>query len=168
MSRNFLYTAIFTLFYCSVGLAEKSVEIGVELFPAGSFQIKTEKIKGKVYQDKQGQLSAENVKILVKNLQTGIELRDEHLHKKLGYETDPKVTIDLVKLQGQGGKGEAIFSVLGKEQTVAFVYEISKGGTASSDFKLKLSDFGITGISYMGVGVEDTVTVKVQIPVEVR
>ena len=74
----------------------KNLSIKVALSPAGSFTITSNKIKGKVYIDSNGNLIAKNIKIPVKTLKTGIELRDNHLKKKLGYEKDKNNTLILL------------------------------------------------------------------------
>ena len=138
----------------------KSFKANVELSPAGSFVIKSNKIKGKLYK-KGNSFIAKEMKIAVKSLKTGIDLRDEHLHKKLG---GANAFLTLIALKGSDGKGSALFEVAGKKQKTEVSYtELSDKWV---EFKLKLSNkkFGLTGIRYMGVGVEDEVNVSVVLP----
>ena len=146
----------------------KNLSIKVALSPAGSFTITSNKIKGRVYIDSNGNLIAKNIKIPVKTLKTGIELRDNHLKKKLGHEKDKKAVLLLVEAEGANGKGKAKFRVLKKEQTTDFTYKKLSKNIGEANFTLKLNNFGISGISYMGVGVKDTVNVSVKLPFKVK
>lgn len=141
----------------------KSISIDVELSPAGSFKIKSNRIKGKVYL-KDGSLEANDIKILVKNLKTGIDLRDEHLKKKLGIENDPKAALNLISAQGKNGTGKGIFKVLGKTQQSTFTYKKVGNSEIAASFTLSLKEFGIDGVSYMGIGVQDIVTINITLP----
>ncbi|MFT6633871.1 MAG: hypothetical protein ACJAS4_003844 [Bacteriovoracaceae bacterium] len=144
----------------------KSISIDVSLSPAGSFQIKSKRIKGRGLLEGT-KFSASNIKIPIKSLKTGIELRDGHLQKKLGIESNPKAVLLLVEAIGKNGAGSATFEVLGKKQTVPFTYKQESEKLGSAIFKLSLKKFGITGISYMGAGVEDIVSVKVICPFKI-
>ena len=146
----------------------KIISIDVALSPAGSFTITSSKIKGKVYIDSNGEISAKNIKVPVKTLKTGIELRDNHLKKKLGHEKDKKAVLLLVEAKGANGKGKAKFRVLNKEQIVDFTYKKVSERLGEATFSLKLDTFGISGISYMGVGVKNTVNVKVKLPFKIK
>ena len=146
----------------------KNLSIKVALSPAGSFTITSNKIKGKVYIDSNGNLIAKNIKIPVKTLKTGIELRDNHLKKKLGHEKDKKSILLLLEAKGVNGKGKAKFRVLNKEQTTDFTYKKVSKNIGEANFTLNLDNFGISGISYMGVGVKNTVNVSVKLPFKVK
>lgn len=152
----------------SGAIASTKLSIDVDLSPAGSFTITSKKIKGKVYIDNKGEISAKKIKIPVKSLKTGIELRDNHLKKKLGYESDKKAVLLLVEARGSNGKGKAKFVVLNKKQTVDFTYKKLPEKSGEANFSLKLDTFGISGISYMGVGVKNIVNVKVNLPFKVK
>ncbi|MFT6070461.1 MAG: hypothetical protein ACJAT2_000739 [Bacteriovoracaceae bacterium] len=142
------------------------VEIDVQLSPAGSFLASSTKIKGKIEVMKDGSIKAENIRIPVKSLVTGMDLRDRHLREKLGIKNDIKSTLLLVTAKGKDGSGKAIFKVLGKTQEALFKYSLvsKKYGTAS--FKLDLAKFGIKGINYMGVGVKESVDVSITMPLK--
>lgn len=157
----FLFFSVFTLCLQANALDKKSYEVDVQLSPAGSFAI-TGKISGKIV--RQGNnLMADSVSANVKRLKTGLDMRDDHTKEKLDVKKFPKV--EIVKAMGSGGKGKAIISVKGIKKDINFTYQ-EKGDEVIAEFKLKLSDFGFTGINYMGVGVKDDVTVKANIPVK--
>ncbi|MFT6631533.1 MAG: hypothetical protein ACJAS4_001482 [Bacteriovoracaceae bacterium] len=141
----------------------KSILIDVPLSPAGSFQISSKRIKGKVKLSG-SKISASNIKIAIKSLKTGIALRDNHLQKKLGIEKDPKANLLLVSAEGFDGKGQGVFKVLDQIQKVSFTYQKISDKLIQAKFKLSLKEFKIKGISYMGVGVQDIVSVKISLP----
>jgi len=141
----------------------KSILIDVPLSPAGSFQISSKRIKGKVKLSGSN-MSASNITIAIKSLKTGIKLRDNHLQKKLGIEKDPKANLLLVSAEGTDGKGQGVFKVLGQLQKVSFTYQKISAKLVQAKFKLSLKRFKIEGVSYMGVGVEDIVSVKINLP----
>lgn len=168
MKIIFVSFVLFVSLISSAIASTKNLSIDVALSPAGSFTITSSKIKGKVYIDSKGELSANNIKVPVKSLETGIELRDNHLKKKLGYEKDKNPVLLLVEAKGTKGKGMAKFIVLNKEQTVDFTYKKLTEKSGEANFLLELDSFGISGISYMGVGVENVVNVKVTLPFKVK
>ncbi|MEN0059946.1 MAG: YceI family protein, partial [Bdellovibrio sp.] len=55
--------------------------------------------------------------------------------------------------------------IKGIEKEIEGTYSIEKD-VLNAQFKLKLADFKITGIKYMGVGVKDEVTVSVTVPIK--
>jgi len=168
MKIIFVSFVLFVSLVSSAIASTKKLSIDVALSPAGSFTITSKKIKGKVYIDSKGEISAKNIKIPVKTLKTGIELRDGHLKKKLGYESNKKAVLLLVEAKGNNGKGKAKFKVLNKEQTVSFTYNRLTEKLGEASFSLELDSFGISGISYMGVGVKNVVNVKVTLPFKVK
>ena len=168
MKILFVSFVLFVSLISSAIASTKIISIDVALSPAGSFTITSSKIKGKVYIDGNGKISAKNIKVPVKTLKTGIELRDNHLKKKLGHEKDKKAVLLLVEAKGVSGKGKAKFRVLNKEQIVDFTYKKVSERLGEATFSLKLDTFGISGISYMGVGVKNTVNVKVKLPFKIK
>ena len=141
----------------------KGVNISVALSPAGSFQIKSSKVKGKVIKGADGKITANNLRVSIKSLKTGIELRDEHLQKRLEPKIDKK--IEVVKAIGKNGKGRGIIKIKGISKKFSFEYK-EVGKFVKASFKLSLKEFKISGLSYMGVGVEDVVDVEAVIPIK--
>ncbi|MFF6464151.1 YceI family protein, partial [Staphylococcus aureus] len=109
------------------------------------------------------EVSAENIVVNLKSLKTGVELRDKHTQKHLETEKFPEAV--LLSAKGKGGKGTGKIKIRGVEKDISGVYKV-EGKTLKAKFKLKLSDFGIEDINYMGVGVEDEVTLAVTVPVK--
>ena len=168
MKILFVSFVLFVSLISSAIASTKNISIDVVLSPAGSFTITSSKIRGAVFIDSNSELSAKNIKVPVESLKTGIELRDNHLKIKLGHEKDKKAVLLLVEAKGSNGKGKAKFRVLDKEQTADFTYKKVSEKLGEATFSLKLDTFGISGISYMGVGVKNTVNVKVKLPFKIK
>lgn len=140
-----------------------SVEISVQLSPAGSFVGKTQDVEGFAIKRADGTVIAQNIKVKLKDLDTGIELRNKHTLDKLKAAEFPEVV--LLKALGKEGKGKGIVSIMGKKLNVEGTYTESDGKLKAS-FPIQLSSLDISGIRYMGVGVKDTVQLTVQVPVQ--
>ncbi len=141
-------------------LAEGSLEIDVNLSPAGSYKAKTTNVEGSAQKTDAG-VSAEGIIVDLDTLKTGIGLRDKHTKDRLLTSKYPKAK--LVKATGKDGKGEGLIEVRGKKQKVQGTYKV-EGETLKAEFPMKLSDLDIKDVRYMGVGVKDTVVVHVTVP----
>lgn len=147
---------------CLSTWAEPSVVFDVALSPAGSFKGKTAAVKGNATQ-KGDTFTAANIVVDLKTIKTGIEVRDQHTLKHLEVEKFPEAV--LVSATGKGGKGEGVIKIRGIEQKISGTYKIN-GANLDAEFPLKLSDFKINGIRYMGVGVKDEIKLHVSVPVK--
>ena len=94
----------------------------------------------------------------VDDFKTGIDLRDEHFKKHLGLEKTPKITMK--NISAENGTGTGTLSVNGVEKTVQFTYKKESEKKLRAEFKVKNADFKLPSANYMGVGVEDEVTVS--------
>ncbi len=154
-----------TLFLLSLNVSfakgKKGITVDVNLSPAGSFQVTSKRVKGKIQKKGAGYV-AENVYVSVKSLKTGSDLRDEHTKKRLNK--DDKVTI--VKAIAKNGKGNGIISINKVKKKFKFVYKELSKKLVEAKFKLNLKDFKIESINYMGIGVENEVTVTAVVPVK--
>ncbi len=158
--NKLLISLVFGLMSLSV-FAGKGVVVNVDV-PGMSFQAKSSKIKGDV--TKAGDsFKADKLSVKVKTLKTEMDLRDEHLREKLDYKkhSDIQVTGGVAK----DGKGSATIEIKGVKKPVSFTYK-ENGKLFVAKFSLSLKDFGITGISYMGLGVKDQVTVEASVPIK--
>ncbi len=111
-------------------------------------------------------------------LKTGIDLRDEHMKEKYletGKHPQAKLVItslDLpanwedspIAIKDQPFKGT--LHLHGKEAPVEGIFSLNEKREATSEFKIKLTDFGIEIPEYMGIKVAETVTIKTQIQLE--
>ncbi len=159
-SKSLLTIVAFSLFSLS-SFAGKGVIVNVDV-PGMSFQAKSSKIKGSVKKEGSN-FKASELSVKVKSLKTEMDLRDEHLREKLDYKKHSKIIVsDGV---ATGGKGKAKIEIKGVKKDIAFTY-VEKGGLFVAKFPLSLKDFGITGISYMGLGVKDKVVVEASVPIK--
>ncbi len=159
MKKIFLFTIL--LLTTSASFSQQA-SVDIKLSPAGSFTGKSSEVKG-VAEMKGDTITAQNIIVNLSKITTGISLRDDHTRKHL--QTDKFPDAVLVSAQGKGGKGEGVIKIKGIERKIAGTYKV-KGKTLEADFPLKLSDFQITGIKYMGVGVKDDVVVRVSVPIK--
>ncbi len=137
-----------------------SVAIAAVLNPAGDFVAKTEQVTGSAYKTAKG-VAAENIVVDLRNLKTGIELRDKHTKEHLEVGKYP--TAKLIKATGENGKGSADFEIRGTKVHSNGDYKIV-GSNIEATFKIHLPDVKIANISYHGLGVEDDVTVTAIVP----
>jgi polyisoprenoid-binding protein YceI len=160
--KKFILAAALTLLPLST-LADGKGEADVSLTPAGDFKAKVDDVKGFATM-KDGGVMAENVVVNLKTIETGIALRDKHAREKyLEVEKYPEMT--LVKAVGKGGKGKGLIKYRGVQKEVQGTYSV-EGDTLKANFPIKLSEFNITGVKYMGVGVDDEVKIQVELPLK--
>lgn len=152
-----------TFLFLNSAFAEISANVNVKLSPAGSFKAVTKDIKGKAIKQG-GAVSAQNIVVELANLNSGISLRDEHTKNKY-LEVSKYPSAILVSAKGENGKGTGIIKIKGIEKPISGTYKIN-GSELTAEFDLKLSDFGIKGIKYMGVGVSDLIKIDITVPVE--
>ena len=116
------------------------------------------------------QLTAAEVKIALKELSTGIDLRDSHMKEKyLEVEKYPEavfrakdVALGIKAPSDLELKGDLTLHGVTKPVTVALsLKDKGKSVEGEGDFEILLSDFGIDIPKYMGVTVAETVKVHV-------
>jgi len=137
-----------------------ALKVKVTLSPAGDFAAQSDKARGFI-EKKGAEYVADELTVSVGTLKTDIELRDKHFHERLGGK-DAKIVLKDAK--GTNGKGTGTLVVNGKSKPVGFAF-VEKNGQVSATFKVKPSDFGIKDVNYLGVGVEDEVSVEARFPV---
>jgi hypothetical protein len=166
--KKIIFASFFLANFLVVGSA--SAKIGpdmkafVSLTMGSDFVAETHEVDGQV--EKKGDLYiARGIVIHLKNLKTKIGLRDRHTQKHL--ETDKYPDAVLLIAKGKEGKGKAKIKFHGEEKIVSGTYTLLGGGKfMDAKFPIQLPDFGITGIRYMGMGVKDTVSIEVIVPVK--
>lgn len=151
------------LVYVSAEPTKPSLEIHVELSPAGSFVAKSDAITAHgARRDENGVIRADRIELKLETLKTGIGLRDDHMTKKY-FEVSKYPLAVLTNLVAEKGKFKANLNIRNRDKPIEGNYSITaENGTA--EFKCALSDFSIPEARYMGVGVEDEVTVKISGP----
>ncbi len=111
------------------------------------------------------------VVVNLKELNTGIELRDKHMRDKyLEVEKFPEATLavplDAITFAADGktseGSAKGTFSVHGKSKEVSFKYKMTNtGGTCAieGEAAVNFKDFDVNVPSYMGITVKPDITV---------
>jgi polyisoprenoid-binding protein YceI len=114
------------------------------------------------------------IRVPLRNLSTGISLRDDHMRNKylqVGSYPNAELTVDRSTLHFPNGDGSAsgdaqgTMAIHGKTQNVSFHYTVARvsgtlhvGGTTH----LNIRDYGIDVPSYLGVTVKPDIDVEVQ------
>ena len=140
-----------------------SFTVDITLSPAGSFKGTSAEVTGFAEKTASGSLVAENIVIDLRNLTTGVGLRDKHTKEHLQVEKYPQAK--LIKATGSGGKGTAEINVRGKTVTVSGTYT-ETANSLHATFDMKLSDLEITNVRYMGIGVKDKATINIIVPLQ--
>ncbi len=145
------------------GFAQQgTVKAFVALSPAGDF-VGTMKATGSATVSG-NKVSAKNIVVDLKSMTTGLDLRDDHAKNKY-MEVSKYPEAVLVEAVGENGKGTGKLKFHGKENPISGTFTVQGGKMLNATFKIKLSDYGISDISYKGIGVEDEVKVEVQVPI---
>jgi hypothetical protein len=153
---------VLLVFLNATAVRAQTAIVDVSLSPAGSFKIKSSDVRGYATESK-GNVEASNIKVGLNKIQTGITLRDAHAKKRLDVEKYPDA--ELLSARGTGGKGEAQIKIKNISRKVFGTYKIEASHLVAT-FPIKLSDFQINDVQYMGVGVEDSVQVNVTVPIK--
>src|SRR5690606_34701765 len=110
-------------------------------------------------------ITAKELKIDASNLSSGNSLRDSHAKEKINASKYPQIVLSNVI--GSNGKATGVLMLNGVSKDVMIDFN-EDAGNVSASFKINLNDFNISDISYMGVGVVDTVEIDVTLPITVQ
>ncbi len=157
---KFLGLLVF-VFCLQNGFAQEAT-VSVKLKPAGSFKAVTKNVKGYVIQNGNS-FEAKEIQVGLNDLDSGIDLRTQHMKNYLEIDKFPNAT--LISAKGKDGIGEGLIQIRGKTKAISGTYKV-EGKKIIAEFPLSLSDFEITGISYMKIGVDDKVNVVVSLPID--
>jgi hypothetical protein len=160
--RIFCQILSISFLFLTQAVAGPQVKIEFKLSPAGKFSAESKEVKG-VAVLSGDKVTAENIILPLKSLNSGIELRDDHMKNKYLKVSEHPDAI-LVRGEGSAGKGIGKFKIRGIEKEVPGSYTLNEKEVIAQ-FEIKLSDFGIEGIKYMGVGVNDRAQVSVTLPI---
>lgn len=151
------------IFVSQISFAQQgTVKAYVTLNPAGDF-VGTMKSTGAATLNG-GKVTAKNIVVDIKSLNTGLDLRDDHGKNKY-LEVGKYPTAILIEATGENGKGTGQLQFHGKTNPITGTYTIQGGKILHAEFKIKMSQYGISDINYKGIGVEDDVKIEVQIPI---
>jgi hypothetical protein len=143
-------------------LAADRVIASIELSPIGSFTAKVDKIKGFAKKSGSGYI-ADNIKIKVKDIKTGIEVRDKHLWKRFKYKKHPYIV--MTKGKGSKGRGVASLKIKGMTKKVDFKYK-KEGNNLVVKFNIDLDKYKVEDLSYMGVSVKNIVPITAKVKIK--
>jgi polyisoprenoid-binding protein YceI len=150
-----------------------TVAVVCSLTIGGSFEAKTTSLAGELALDPEtadgvrGTLSAD-----LRTLETGIALRDRHLRQNyLEVDKGPafaSATLDHIKIDNWNGTGkfQGVLALHGVQRAIAGTATVTRdrqGYQVAATFPLKISDFQIPEPVYLGVGVRDTIEVRVKV-----
>jgi polyisoprenoid-binding protein YceI len=114
------------------------------------------------------------IKVPLRNLTTGIALRDDHMRNKylqVGSYPNAELSVDRATIHFPNGDGTATgdaqgtMAIHGKTKNVSFHYTVARTGGSlhvGGTTKLDLRDYGIDVPSYLGVTVKPDIDVEVQ------
>ena len=145
----------------STPLLAGKVDMRVRLSPTGSFTITGTSLSGKVVR-KGDSIFAESIVLDLRNLKSGIELRDKHVQEY--FETDKFPQAVLLEALGTSSSFRGKLKLRGIVKDIQGNFE-DTGASGKAFFKVKMSDFNIKNASYMGLGVKDEIEVIVDGPI---
>ena len=137
----------------------------------GTFEAKTTAVTGTVTPVNGGALKGTLAVELVK-LETGISLRDRHLRQNyLEVQKGPDFSVaklDNIKVERLPGKTtfKGTLTLHGQQREVSGTADVQQDGKAyrvAASFPLLISSFQIPEPKYLGVGVQDEITIKVNL-----
>ena len=114
------------------------------------------------------------IKVPLRNLTTGIQLRDHHMRDKylqVGSYPNAELTVDRSAMRFPPGEGSVSgdatgsMAIHGKSKNVTFHYTIAHVGSTyrvAGNTKLDIRDFGIDVPSYLGITVKPDIDVEAQ------
>lgn len=114
------------------------------------------------------------IKVPLRNLTTGIALRDDHMRNKylqIGSYPNAELSVDRASIHFPNGDGNAsgdatgTMAIHGKTKNVSFHYNVVRTGGSlhvGGTTKLDIRDYGIDVPSYLGVTVKPDIDVEVQ------
>lgn len=142
----------------SLSLQADLLSVEVFLIPAGGFTIESDQIRGRV-RTFNSKLLSDKISVKVKDLSSGVDLRDQHIHKYLKGSSE-RIQVENIEAWNDKGTGTLILNNMKKEIHFDFV---DKKDHVEASFDLKCSDYGLKSMSYMGIGVADRVKVKISL-----
>jgi polyisoprenoid-binding protein YceI len=158
-------------------LGHADVRIVVPLKPGGAFEAKTTSLGGTLTLGSSSPVLLKGeISVDLTSLDTGIDLRNQHLRQKYleisrgpGFDHAVLSELRLDQADGEGFQGKTGFAgkllLHGVSRDITGTAEIRKEGPETrveARFPLTLTDFGIEPPEYLGVGVASKLLVKVR------
>ena len=158
-----LLSALLGFIYAS-GLFAQSLTLNFTIYPMGSFSAITKEVRGKVSRKKGKWSFGKTYKVDVRSLQTGNDLRDQHLKKKLKADKHRWAILKVKKISMKKKRGSGTLTIGGKSKKL--VFRLSREGKHMvAKFVVNIGHYVKDEISYLGVSVEDEVVGRIEIPI---
>jgi polyisoprenoid-binding protein YceI len=156
--------SVLMLVLCSWAFGKTGVEVDFKVTGGKTFTATTESVKGKVVLQN-NEYVAQGIVVDLKTLTTKMDLRDDHMKNKyLEVGKYPEAILSSGK--GKDGKGVGKIKIHGVEKDFQGTFKALNDKEVEAKFDLNLPDFNISGIRYMGIGVKDTINLRVIVPLE--
>jgi len=156
--------SIVLLLLSSFAFAEPGVDADFLVTGGKKFTASTKNVKGKVVLQN-GEYVAQGIVVNLKELSSGMGLRDDHMRNKyLDVAKYPEAVLVIGK--GKGGTGTGKLKYRGVEKEIKGTYKQLNDKEVEAKFDLNLPDYNISGIRYMGIGVKESVNVRVVVTLE--
>jgi polyisoprenoid-binding protein YceI len=176
-------TATVTVLTAGAGFAEDTYRVSggevivvCPLTVGGSFEARTKTVSGEVAAAPSDAGTVHGVvKVDLQTLETGIGLRDRHMREKyLEVKKGPEfavATIEGITIDKKEGKTSFNGTLLlhGQRKAIAGTAELKQQDgriRVQAQFPLRVSEFAIPQPTYLGVGVQDEIQVKVTMTAE--
>ncbi|TNF30325.1 MAG: YceI family protein [Deltaproteobacteria bacterium] len=156
-----MHLKLILFFLISFGSMAHEVHILGRLLPVGSFEINSDKLYGDfvLLKDK-GTINSKKLSVRTTSLETGIQLRDEHLHKYLNANKHPRIFIKDVIIKNFKGSGNLTINGVSKKLS----FQVTSDKTHYlAKFTLIPSQFKLQPASFMGVSVEDNIELTIKV-----
>ena len=153
-------------------VADGQVVVVCPLTVGGSFEAKTQSVSGEVAVAPQpgGPLGGA-ISVDLQTLQTGIGLRDRHMrdnYLEVGKGPDfSKATLEGIQIEKLNGKStfRGTLVLHGERRPVTGSAEVQQQGDGGyrvqAEFPVRVTDFNIAKPTYLGVGVQEEVKIKI-------
>lgn len=136
-------------FFISFQLQAGEVQIIAKLIPGGTIELESDKLLGQLIYNKTTYY-ARKLFIDVRTLKSGIELRDQHLHKYLINNGSPVIYFEDVKIDRKTLKGQGFLKINDVKKLIRFNVQKKKKYFFTT-FNINKVDFKLPIASYMGI-----------------
>lgn len=155
--KSILLISFFALCFIS---ETKALEVKVlsKLYPAGYFELNCSNIIATSVAKKEKNTFIRQAKIEVSCLDSGIALRNEHVHKFLDFKKYPYLLMNDITIGDK--EASAKVSIVGKEKNEKISFR-KKGDSFILGLKINIEEYGLKSPSYMGVKVDKFVDVTI-------
>lgn len=124
------------------------------------FDVVSNRLRGS-FLKKNGGYYARRLRVSVKHMTTNNESRDHHMKERFGRHK--RIVIE--NARGKNGRGSALVKMNGIEKMESFSYE-KKDKKLHVFLQLKMSDYGLKGISYKDIVLEDKLKIWGEVDID--